>query len=147
MGEATHHMAANTSGTKTRRCTASESEVDGFLATLEHARKPEILALRQIILDADPRIGEGIKWNAPSFRLQEYFATFHLRARDGIQIILHFGAKQRESALSTDAVSDPTRMLKWLGRDRATVVFENMADVTSRSRAFAQLIRDWLAHA
>jgi len=141
-------MATEKPARKSARGAGSDSgDVDTFLAALEHPRKTEILALRRIILDADPRIREGIKWNAPSFRAAEYFATFHLRAKDGVQIILHFGAKQRESAVSADAVSDPTGMLKWLGRDRATVMFEDLAAVKSRSRAFAQLIRDWLAHA
>jgi hypothetical protein len=48
---------------------------------------------RQIILDADASIAEGIKWNAPSFYTSEYFATIQLRAKDGVQVILHLGAK------------------------------------------------------
>ena len=66
--------------------------MDAFLASLDHPFLREILALREIILGADPSIVEGIKWNAPSFRTSEYFATFHLRARDGVQLILHRGA-------------------------------------------------------
>jgi hypothetical protein len=49
--------------------------VDDFLATLDHPRKRQIVALRQIILGADPRISEGIKWNAPSFRTSEYSSS------------------------------------------------------------------------
>ena len=72
-------------------------DVESFLAALNHPMKPEILAVRQTILGADPSITEGIKWNAPSFRTTEWFATFHLRAKVGLQVILHLGAKARSS--------------------------------------------------
>lgn len=43
-------------------------DVQAFLDALDHPREPEILALRRIVLAADPAIAEGIEWNAPSFR-------------------------------------------------------------------------------
>ena len=43
--------------------------VEAFLAALDHPRKQDILTVRQIILGADPRIQEAIKWNAPSFHI------------------------------------------------------------------------------
>jgi len=67
----------------TKRSASAPENVEAFLASLDHPFKPEILALRQVILGADPSIAEGIKWNAPSFRTSEYFATMHLRAKDG----------------------------------------------------------------
>ena len=70
-------------------------EVEAFLEKLDHPRKPEIEALRRIILGAHASVHEGIKWNAPSFRTTEYFATFHLRAKDGVALIFHRGAKKR----------------------------------------------------
>jgi hypothetical protein len=75
-----------------KRSASAPESVDAFLASLEHPRKQEILALRQIILGADPGIAEGIKWNAPSFLTSEYFATMHLRAKDGVQVIMHLVA-------------------------------------------------------
>ncbi len=76
-------MASKASSTKpTKRSASAPENVETFLASLDHPFKQEILALRQIILDADPSIAEDIKWNAPSFRTSEYFATFHLRAKD-----------------------------------------------------------------
>jgi hypothetical protein len=54
------------------------TDVEAFLAALDHPFKDGILRVRKIFLAADPRIAKGIKWNAPSFRTSEYFATFHL---------------------------------------------------------------------
>jgi hypothetical protein len=121
-------------------------DVDAFLAALDHPHRAEIVALRQIILGADPSIAEGIKWNAPSFRTTEWFATFHLRAKAGVQIILHFGARVQDKSEARGSIADPTSMLAWLGPDRASVTFRDLADVEARRSAFADLIRQWIAH-
>lgn len=122
----------------------STAEVEAFLAALDHPRRAEILALRRIILDADPSISEGIKWNAPSFRTSEWFATFHLRAKEGVQVILHLGAKRREGANPRAAIADPESLLEWLAEDRASVKFRDMNDVDARRIALKSLIRQWI---
>ncbi|HEX6908812.1 MAG TPA: DUF1801 domain-containing protein [Longimicrobium sp.] len=121
-------------------------DVESFLAALEHPHRAEILALRQTILAADARIAEGIKWNAPSFRTSEWFATFHLRARVGVQVILHFGAKVRDRSAARAAIADPDGLLEWLGPDRASVRFRDMDDVQARRADFAAVVREWIRH-
>lgn len=130
----------------TKRGASAPESVETFLASLDHPFKQEILALRQIILGADPGIAEGIKWNAPSFHTSEYFATLHLRAKDGVQVILHLGAKRRESATSGIVIDDPESLLEWLARDRASVKFRDLAEIDARRSAFADLIRQWIEH-
>jgi hypothetical protein len=140
-------MPADASATGGKRPGGSGSgstDVDAFLAALDHPHKDEILAIRRIILDADPAIAEGIKWNAPSFRTSEWFATFHLRAKEGVQVILHLGAKKRENANPRAAVADPESMLEWLADDRASITFRDMHEVNSRGPAFAALVREWI---
>ena len=66
------------------------------MATLEHPFKPEIEAIRRLMLGVDPGVREGIKWNSPSFRTTEYFATTNLRSKAGIGVILHLGARVRQ---------------------------------------------------
>jgi hypothetical protein len=118
--------------------------VESLLASLDHPHKPAIDRLRQILLDADPRIGEGVKWNAPSFHTSEYFATVHLRAKAGVQLILHAGAKKREHAVSAAAITDPESLLVWLAEDRASVTFRDLADVEAKRSAFTDVIRQWI---
>ena len=125
---------------------AGAGDVEPFLAALEHPHKPAIVALRKIILGADAGIAEGIKWNAPSFRTSEWFATFHLRAKEGVQVILHLGAKKRVDLGSGLAVPDPKGLLEWLGKDRATVKFRDAKDVAAKRAAFAALVRAWVRH-
>ncbi len=140
-------MAAKDSAPKaTKRGAAVPENMETFLATLDHPHKPEILAVRQALLDADPAIAEGIKWNAPSFHTSEYFATFHLRAKEGVQVILHLGAKAREGSIAGGVIDDPSALLEWLGKDRATVKFRDLADITAKRAAFTQLVRQWIKH-
>ena len=128
---------------KPRPAKAPAADVETFLASLEHPFAREVLALRQLILGADPRISEGIKWNAPSFRTSEWFATFQLRAKDGVQLILHLGAKKRPE-LEGLAIADPASLLEWLGPDRASVKFRDLKHVEQTRPAFVELIRQWI---
>ncbi|HYH79134.1 MAG TPA: DUF1801 domain-containing protein [Longimicrobium sp.] len=125
---------------------ASTADVETFLAALDHPLEREIVALREIILAADPSIGDGIKWNAPSFRTSEWFATFHLRAKGGVQVILHLGAKRRDDTAAGIPVADPRSLLEWLAADRASAKFRDMDDVEAKRDAFAALIREWITH-
>ena len=130
----------------TKRSASTSESVDAFLTALDHPFKPEILALRQIILGADPGISEGIKWNAPSFRTSQDFATMHLRAKDGVQVILHLGAKIRDTSISGVAIADPESLLDWLAKDRASVKFCDLKDVEAKRSAFLNVIRQWIKY-
>jgi uncharacterized protein DUF1801 len=119
-------------------------DVQRFVASLDHPFKSEILLVRSIILASDARIAEGIKWNSLSFRATEYFATFHLRSRDRVQLILHRGAKKRSALGLRSVVKDPGNLLQWLGEDRATLVFASVDEIAAARDALTQLIRDWV---
>lgn len=124
---------------------ASASEVEAFLATLEHPLRAEIAAVRATILGASKEIGEGIKWNAPSFRTTEFFATVHLRSTKEVQLIFHLGAKKR-AAIPEITITAPEGMLKWLAKDRCLVVLGKGAEVEARSAALKKLVQAWIAY-
>lgn len=124
----------------------STAAVDDFMRNLDHPFKDGIEAIRQMILAADPAIAEGVKWNAPSFRTREYFATFHLRGKRGVGLILHLGAKARALTAGGVGIADPEKLLEWLGADRARVVFETRAEVEAKAEALTRIVRQWLAH-
>ncbi len=124
--------------------TAEPESVAAFLATLEPAVRALVEDLRATILAADPAIAEGIKWKVPSFRTSEYFATLNLRVREGVGLILHFGAKKNAIATTGVAIPDPASLLHWLGKDRAAVAFRDAAQLADQRAAFTQLIREWI---
>jgi hypothetical protein len=130
----------------TRKPAASKpsgsDEVNQFMVALEHPRKAEMELLRTVIVGAGAGISEGIKWNAPSFRTVEWFATMNFRG-DALMVILHLGAKARDA--SGLKIDDPNGLLKWLGKDRASVSFRDMAALRTNREAFAAVIGQWVA--
>ena len=120
------------------------NDVDAFLATLDHPHLDAIEALRRIILSVDPRIGESVKWNAPSFHTVEHFATFHLRAKSGVQLVLHLGAKARPDATVRTTVADPQQLLHWKSADRATITIRDVADLAAKQDALTRIVRQWI---
>lgn len=122
------------------------SDVDAFFALLDHPHHGLFEAIRRAILSADPRIVEGIKWKVPSFRTDEYFATLHLRTKQGAGVILHFGPQKRTDLTARADVKDPSSLLTWLADDRAVVLFTDQASFDAAKPAFVALVRDWIAH-
>ena len=128
-----------------RKTTAADTvaAVDEFMAKLKHPHKAAIEELRRMICAVDSSIAQGVKWNAPSFRTTEYFATTHLRSGEGIGIILHVGAKSRETPAFQ--VEDPRGLLKWLAKDRALISFSGIEDVKAHEPAIQAIVRQWIA--
>ena len=118
--------------------------VNDFVSSLNHPATQEIQMLRDIVCEASPSIQEGVKWNAPSFRVDEYFATINLREKQGVGVVLHFGAKVRDVAAGRKSIADPDRLLKWLAKDRATVRFSGKDDIAARKPAFQAVLRQWI---
>jgi len=125
----------------------TDSAVDAFLRALDHPLKPEIEAVRRIILGVSPEIREGIKWNAPSFRTTDYFATVNLRGKGGderVWLILHTGAKVKKSATAGMNIADPAGLLEWLAKDRCLVTFVDGKDIRAKRAALKAIVREWI---
>lgn len=119
--------------------------VEAFLQQLDPPLRELAGALRAAVLGADPAVAEGIKWKVPSFRTVDYFATMHLRVKQGIGLVLHFGAKKNAIAETGVAVADPAGLLQWLAKDRAMIVFADLAQLNGRREALQALLREWLS--
>ena len=119
--------------------------VDELVASLKHPLGREIDALRAIILSASPAITEGVKWNSPSFYAGGWFATIHTRASDSLQLILHLGAKVQDANFRAPEIKDDAGLLKWLGKDRAVVRYEDMKGIRAGKAALQAILRQWVA--
>jgi hypothetical protein len=122
----------------------TDPAVAAFLRELDHPMAAEVAQLRADILAASPSIHEGIKWNAPSFRTGDWFATFQLRGKPGVRIVLHLGARKRTGP--RPVIADPAGLLTWLGDDRAIVSFADAAEVAAQRAALTAIVRAWIAH-
>ncbi|MDC0710988.1 DUF1801 domain-containing protein [Stigmatella sp. ncwal1] len=121
------------------------SDVDAFMASLEHPHKAEIEAVRAIIRGADKRIREAIKWNAPSFYVGEHFATFKVHPPGAVQVVFHTGAKAKPGAKPLK-IEDPSALLKWAAPDRAVATFSRMdvKEINAHKKALVSIVQQWL---
>jgi hypothetical protein len=115
-----------------------DQAVAEFIEQLEPTLRKPVEQLRKAILSASPTIEEGIKWNVPSFRTTEWFATFHLRG--GVKLILHLGARTKK----TKKVEVDSELLQWLGKERAMITFADAQDVKTKLPALKRLIKEWI---
>ena len=121
-----------------------KQSVTAFLETLQHTRKPEINRVRNIILGAHPDLVEKIKWNAPSFGLEDDDRiTFRLQPGDKVDLIFHRGVKPK--ALDGFAFTDETGLLKFVAPDRALLIFSDAVDIETKIEKLRWLVRAWIA--
>ncbi|MBM3516406.1 MAG: DUF1801 domain-containing protein [Alphaproteobacteria bacterium] len=62
-------------------------KVDAFFAALDHPRRAELAALRDIILAADTAIEEDIKWQCPTFSYKGTLASLVVRTKKVAQVM------------------------------------------------------------
>lgn len=124
-----------------RKPQREDAEVSAFMAALEHPMKAQLEALRRALLAVSPRVSEGLKWNAPSFRTTEWFATFNL-PKQGARLVLHLGAKAKGVTVKLD---DPRGLLAWRGGERALITFTDGADLEAKLPAVKALVKQWLS--
>jgi uncharacterized protein YdhG (YjbR/CyaY superfamily) len=122
----------------------TDPAVSAFLRELDHPLKPDIEAVREIILGVGPEIREGIKWKAPSFRTTDYFATFNLRAKDCVQLIFHMGAKVKDNSTKGMQIADPAGMIEWLAKERCLVTVGTGKDIQANRAALEAIVREWI---
>ncbi|WP_434381073.1 DUF1801 domain-containing protein [Melittangium boletus] len=115
-----------------------------FLQALAHPLQTEAKALRALILEVSPDVLEEIKWNAPSFRTTEHFATFNLRSREHLRLVLHLGAKVKATAKTGIQVADPSGLVEWLAPDRGLVTVRDAKDFQRQREALQTLLREWI---
>src|SRR5687767_9145466 len=120
------------------------NSVDDFLATLNHPCKAGIKQLRAMILRLNDEVSEEIKWNAPSFKRGDHFATFTLHPPKTIQLVLHTGAKKKANPKAF-TVDDPEGLLRWPAKDRCLLTLESTAALKSHKTAVTRILEQWVA--
>ena len=116
--------------------------VDDFLAKLNHPLKPTLEAIRSTILSASRHITEGIKWNAPSFYCNGWFATANARGKEVI-VVFHLGAKVKDNSTAGMTIEDSTDLLEWAAKERALVRVRDLDDFKTKRTAFKSVVSQW----
>jgi hypothetical protein len=77
----------------------TSTEVDAWFAAREHPMKGAMQRARRLILEADPRVTESIKWQTPTFAYRGNIVSFN-PAKKMVSLLFHRG--RRSPAISRD---------------------------------------------
>ena len=120
------------------------TEVTTLLDNLNLPLRAEIDQLRQLVLTADSRLSENIKWNGPNYSIdQEDRITMRVQQSKMIQMIFHRGAKVKVQP-ADKLIQDAPRLLTWKENDRAVATFKNMTEIEASRADLITLIQDWI---
>jgi len=108
-------------------------EVDAWLAAYDNPQKPVVAAVREAILKADGRIGEVIKWQAPTFVYKGNLASFFPKAKAHATLMFHKGA----------SIEGDFPNLTGDGKEARTMTFDSVADVQAKSKELAAIVAAW----
>jgi uncharacterized protein YdhG (YjbR/CyaY superfamily) len=115
---------------------ARSKEVDAWFARYENPMKPVVERIRAIILAADPRIDECIKWQAPTFTYRGNLASFYPKSKQHASLMFHQGAQIPGSHPRLEGSGSQSRVLK----------LASVAEANSARRDLERIVRAWCDH-
>lgn len=108
--------------------------VDAWFETYDNPQKDLVQAVRRVMLEADPRISETIKWQAPTFMYKGNLASFYPRSTKHVSLMFHTGA----------SLPDPTGLLEGEGETSRVAKFLDAADLEVKTEALRGLVAAWV---
>jgi hypothetical protein len=108
-------------------------EVDAWFMAYTNPQKAVVERIRQVILDADARITESVKWSTPTFSYRGNLVSFQPRATNFVSLLFHEGASipGRHSRLEGD------------GPHVRTMRFSDLADAEQGADELRAVVRAW----
>ena len=109
-------------------------QVDEFMAKLDHPLKAELQRVRDIILAADDRMTEVIKWGGPTFMYKGNLATLTPRTRRFVNLFFQTGA----------VIPNGHGILEGDGKEVRVARFEDMKDIDKKEKGLKAVVREWI---
>ncbi len=121
--------------------------VTTFISKLEPEFAKLVEAVRKLITDTDPMIGEQIKWNAPSFFYTGPMKAFNAKEYKRDIVVMNLRKNNVLLIFPTGAtIPDATGILEGTYADgRRMVTFQHGADIQTKGTQLQQVIRQWLS--
>ena len=119
------------------------TEVTKFLDELNHPLRNE--KLRRLILEAENKLVENIKWNGPNYSINnEDRITLKIQPPKQLQLIFHRGAKVKEQPKKR-LIKDESGLLLWKENDRAIATFIDFDAIHAKKQDLIVVVKDWIA--
>ncbi|MFO0631703.1 MAG: DUF1801 domain-containing protein [Nannocystaceae bacterium] len=111
------------------------TEVDAWFARYDNPMKPVVQRIREVILGVDPRVGECIKWQAPTFTFEGNIASFFPKAKQHASLMFHQGA----------SIPGQHPILEGDGDTGRSIKLASVREVDEQAEALRGVIRAWIA--
>ncbi|MFG5380913.1 DUF1801 domain-containing protein [Yoonia sp. R2-816] len=108
-------------------------DVDTWLAAYDNPMKPVVAAMRDAILAADPRVGECIKWQAPTFTYKGNIASFFPKSKKHTSLMFHKGAE----------IAGNFPNLTGDGKEARSFKVSDLDDLATKQDELQSIIRAW----
>jgi len=112
---------------------AKSSDVERWLKESDHPLKDAIRRVRQIVLAADSRVDECIKWKSPTFTYRGNIASINPRTTRKVSLMFHRGAE----------IPGRHPRLTGGGGTVKYMYFDDVSDVEGQRPALEAVIRAW----
>jgi hypothetical protein len=112
------------------------AEVDAWFERYDNPMKPVVERIRDIVLEADERIDETIKWQAPTFTYKGNLASFYPKSKAHASLMFHLGAQIPGVHPRLEGSGDTSRVMKLGSLEEADAA---SADLTNLVHAWC----DW----
>ena len=109
--------------------------VDAWFEARAHPLEPMMRRVREIILEADPRIEECVKWQTPTFTFEGNIASFN-PAKKFVSLLFHRGAEIPGDHPRLEGDGALARVMRFADLEE---VEESNDDLTSVIRAWVKL--------
>jgi len=110
-------------------------EVDAWMTRYENPMKPVVQRVREILLGADKRIDECIKWQAPTFTYRGNLASFFPKSKQHASLMFHMGATIPGKHPRLEGQGDTARVMK----------IASVAEANAAKRDLERLVAAWCA--
>jgi len=110
-----------------------EAAVDAWFATYANPQKGVMQRVRGLILAADARITESVKWSTPTFSYRGNLVSFQPRATKFVSLLFHEGA----------SIPGDHPRLEGDGPHVRTMRFADMADAERGAAELQAVVRAW----
>jgi hypothetical protein len=111
-----------------------DPSVDAWFETYENPQRELVQAVRRVMLEADPRVSETIKWKAPTFMYKGNIASFYPKTTKHASLMFHTGA----------SLPDPTGLLEGEGDTSRVARFLDESDLAAKEDALRGLVAAWI---
>ena len=108
-------------------------EVTEWFTNLDHPLKKAMMRVREIVLKADERMEESIKWSAPTFVYEGNLASFQPKAKKFVSLMFHRGSEIPGDHTLLEGDAALVRIAR----------FADLADVNKRYSELETVVRDW----